>query len=135
MLPMLFTLASLNWPAQSKFVPSKAAALKTRKLRDLAGGGERNHTPRRYQKQFCCHGKRPVGQQPASSAWHTQAASCRSLHFHPLVLVDAHTMLVTHVSAGKPREHWKQPEVWKDLKAVFEKFFKPCADANGTRQR
>ena len=44
-------------------------------------------------------------------------------------------MLVTYVPAGKRKEYWKQPEVWKNLKAGFDKYFQLCPDANGTRQR
>ncbi len=53
----------------------------------------------------------------------------------PLILVDAHMKLLTYVPAGKRKEYWKQPEVWKDLKAGFDKYFQLCPDANGTRQR
>ena len=53
----------------------------------------------------------------------------------PLVLVDAHTRLVRYVPDGKQKEYWKRPEVWKDLKAGFDKYFQLCPDANGTRQR
>ena len=53
----------------------------------------------------------------------------------PLVLVDAHMRLVRYVPDGKQKEYWKRPEVWKDLKAGFDKFFENCPDANGTRQR
>src|SRR5262249_13746302 len=49
--------------------------------------------------------------------------------------VDVHIRLVRYVPDGKEKEYWKQPEVWKDLKASFDKFFENCPDANGTRQR
>jgi len=49
--------------------------------------------------------------------------------------LDAHTRLVRYVPDGKQKEYWKRPEVWKDLKAGFDKFFELCPDANGTRQR
>ena len=53
----------------------------------------------------------------------------------PLALVDAHMRLARYVPEGKHKDYWKRPEVWKDLKAGFEKFFQNCPDANGTRQR
>jgi len=53
----------------------------------------------------------------------------------PIILVDAHMMLVRYVPVGQRKEYWKRPEVWNDLKASFDKFFELCPDANGTRQR
>jgi len=41
----------------------------------------------------------------------------------PLVLRDAHEALAKYVEKDQRANYWKRPEVWKDIKAAFEKFF------------
>jgi hypothetical protein len=47
--------------------------------------------------------------------------------------VDAHVNLSGYLEKPKRSEYWKQPEVWPDLKAAFEKFFRFNPDAVGYR--
>ena len=42
----------------------------------------------------------------------------------PLILVDAHDALARYAEKANRAAYWKQPGVWPDLKASFEKFFK-----------
>jgi hypothetical protein len=51
----------------------------------------------------------------------------------PLVLRDAHESLANYVEKDKRAAYWKQPEVWPDLKASFEKFFQLNPDATRWR--
>ena len=41
----------------------------------------------------------------------------------PLILRDAHESLAKYLKKEQQAAYWKQPEVWEDLKAAFEKFF------------
>jgi len=41
----------------------------------------------------------------------------------PLILRDVHEALVKYVEKDQRTNYWKRPEVWKDIKAAFEKFF------------
>lgn len=52
----------------------------------------------------------------------------------PLILVDAHAMLVEYLPPEKRADYWKQPEVWQDLKAAYEKFLVFCPDQIPQRQ-
>ena len=40
-----------------------------------------------------------------------------------MVLRDAHEALAKYIEKDKRANYWKRPEVWKDIKAAFEKFF------------
>ena len=51
----------------------------------------------------------------------------------PLVLRDAHESLANYVEKDRRPAYWKQPEVWPDLKASFEKFFQLNPDATRWR--
>ncbi len=51
----------------------------------------------------------------------------------PLVLREAHDSLAIYVEKDKRSAYWKQPEVWPDLKASFEKFFQLNPDATRWR--
>jgi len=53
----------------------------------------------------------------------------------PLILVDAHNMLVTYLPREKRADYWKQPEVWNDLKAGYEKYLKSTPDGKAQRER
>jgi len=41
----------------------------------------------------------------------------------PLILRDAHEALIKYLEKGDQAGYWKRPEVWKDIRASFEKFF------------
>ena len=41
----------------------------------------------------------------------------------PLALLDAHENLSHYLSADEQSEYWRQPDVWPDLNAAFERFF------------
>ncbi len=48
----------------------------------------------------------------------------------PLVLVDAHDAAAAYIRDAEARKaYWKQPKVWPELKASFEKFFRLNPDA------
>ncbi|HTL55277.1 MAG TPA: hypothetical protein VL361_06335 [Candidatus Limnocylindrales bacterium] len=51
----------------------------------------------------------------------------------PLILRDAHEALARYLDKEEQPDYWKRPEVWKDLKAAFEKFFKLNPDEIGWR--
>lgn len=51
----------------------------------------------------------------------------------PLILRDAHEALANYVEKDERANYWKQPEVWKDLKAAFDKFFSLNPEENGWR--
>lgn len=51
----------------------------------------------------------------------------------PLVLVDAHAALVGYLDESQRAAYWKQPGVWTDLKAAFERFFELEPNAIGWR--
>lgn len=51
----------------------------------------------------------------------------------PLILLDVHEALAEYLPKDKRADYWKQPEVWKDLKAAFEKFFALNPQATGWR--
>ena len=53
--------------------------------------------------------------------------------FVPLVLVDAHTdyNLFSQASEEEKQTYWKQPEIWPDLMAAYERFFELNPDAFG----
>src|SRR5258706_12074144 len=40
----------------------------------------------------------------------------------PLILADAHEMLARYLPKESRSDYWKNPEVWKDIKASFEKY-------------
>src|SRR5439155_26002432 len=40
----------------------------------------------------------------------------------PLILKDAHDSLAKYLPKDKQASYWKRREVWKDIKAAFEKF-------------
>ncbi len=41
----------------------------------------------------------------------------------PLILLDAHVALEVYLTEAERKVYWKQPEVWQDINAAFEKFF------------
>ncbi len=51
----------------------------------------------------------------------------------PLVLRDAHESLAKYLEKDERADYWKRPEVWKDIKAAFEKFFTLNPEENGWR--
>jgi hypothetical protein len=48
-----------------------------------------------------------------------------------LVLVDAHQAIANDSKEGM--QYWSRPEVWEDIKASFEEFFRRNPDAAGYR--
>jgi hypothetical protein len=51
----------------------------------------------------------------------------------PLILRDAHESLVKYLEKSEQADYWKRPEVWKDIKASFEKFFTLNPEEKGWR--
>lgn len=51
----------------------------------------------------------------------------------PLILVDAHYKLSTYLEKSQRSEYWKDPAVWPDVKAAYEKFFELNPEAYGYR--
>jgi hypothetical protein len=50
----------------------------------------------------------------------------------PLILLDAHKSIQRqHVNDSEKNDYWKQPEVWADIKAAFDRFFELNPDAIG----
>jgi hypothetical protein len=47
----------------------------------------------------------------------------------PLILADAHEALAYYVPQAGRADFWKQPQVWRDVKAAYEKFFLLNPDA------
>jgi peroxiredoxin len=41
----------------------------------------------------------------------------------PLILLDAHEALARYVDKTNRADYWKQPQVWPDIQAAFERFF------------
>lgn len=41
----------------------------------------------------------------------------------PLILRDAHESLARYLPKEQQAAYWERPEVWKDLKSAFDKFF------------
>ena len=42
----------------------------------------------------------------------------------PLIVLDAHDSVARSMDKSSQAEYWKRPEVWKDVKEAFEKFFR-----------
>jgi hypothetical protein len=51
----------------------------------------------------------------------------------PLILKEAHEKIVKYVPPKEQPGYWKRPEVWKDINAAFEKFFKLNPEEIGWR--
>jgi hypothetical protein len=49
----------------------------------------------------------------------------------PLVLVDAHDSVNSRIEKARQAEYWKQPEVWADLQAAYDRFFELNPNAIG----
>ncbi len=53
----------------------------------------------------------------------------------PLIMVDVHSFLSTYGRKDKKAQqaYWEQPEVWQDIRAAYEEFFRREPDAVGWR--
>ena len=51
----------------------------------------------------------------------------------PLILADAHEALAYYVPKAERADYWKQPQVWPDVRASYEKFFLLNPEALGWR--
>jgi len=51
----------------------------------------------------------------------------------PLILADAHYRYAEYLERKQQDEYWRQPDVWTDMQAAYEKFFQLNPDATDTR--
>jgi len=50
----------------------------------------------------------------------------------PLILMDAHREYSLYIQdENEKKNYWKQPDVWPDMKAAFDRFFALNPDATG----
>ena len=51
----------------------------------------------------------------------------------PLILVDAHLQCARLLPSSEQEDYWRQPEVWPDIKAAYDKFFQLNPQATHVR--
>jgi hypothetical protein len=51
----------------------------------------------------------------------------------PLILVDAHYDYAEYLEQKEQAKYWRQPNVWPDIQAAYEKFFAANPDATSYR--